>query len=131
MFQECTVKESLDSPFQEAIRRNMKESTGLHSFRANFWGCRRNSDCIELMHVSRVKSPTMGEGNDMKPKMDLGWYLLLDSDSYHLGEEREAWGVTWCRSETCKNYYRFSRSRLEPLVRASGGCSRPCNKDCT
>jgi len=52
-------------------------------------------------------------------KMGKMWYQALDPYSYNLTEDGEGYGVYWCDSLGCRNYYRYSRSRLERLLQDS------------
>ena len=51
--------------------------------------------------------------------MDKKWYDALDPNSYNLTDDAEGFGVYWCKTEGCNNYYRFSHSRLKRLLKPS------------
>ena len=49
-----------------------------------------------------------------KPSHD--WYHALDPHSYGLLEDSLGFGVYWCRTEGCKNYYRYGSSRFKGVL---------------
>ncbi|KAM7196859.1 hypothetical protein V8F20_006826 [Naviculisporaceae sp. PSN 640] len=58
------------------------------------------------------------DGDQRLTKIGKSWYHMLDPDSYKLTKDKEGFGVYWCKSERCKNYYRYGQSRLKPFLKA-------------
>ncbi len=69
--------------------------------------------CFVVRHLRFVD---MVVGDDGGIQMGSNWFQLLDADSYGLVADDVGFGVYWCRTEGCRNYYRYSRSRLRPFL---------------
>lgn len=50
-------------------------------------------------------------------KITPGWYPALDPESYGLTQDSRAYGVTWCHTPGCLNYYKYLR---KAVVRSKG-----------
>ena len=85
------------------------------SLRTEVQGCPNGKNCIRVAHESKATLPL--NENETLPEMGKGWYVTLDPDTYDLTDDEEGFGVYWCKANDCKNYYRFNRSRLRPLLR--------------
>lgn len=55
-----------------------------------------------------------------------GWYQALDPDSYALTEDRESFGISWCRSQGCTNYPGHLRENLIQGQKMNPFCSEGC-----
>jgi len=77
--------------------------------------CPKSNTCLNVGFRSSIVIPCNMEG--IPSSMSRNWLQVLDPDSYRLTEDKEGFGIYWCKSETCQNYYRFNRSRLNPIVK--------------
>src|SRR3569833_2067775 len=91
------------------------DASSLQRVSTELQGCSDTENCVRVAHESGIYLER--EEHGLLPKMNTGWYSILDPGSYDLKDDVEGFGVYWCKSKDCKNYYRFNRSRLRPLLR--------------
>ncbi|KAK3341934.1 hypothetical protein B0T25DRAFT_574253 [Lasiosphaeria hispida] len=85
---------------------------------ADIIGCDKGADCAVVSYSARV-TIELDRSQQRVGKMNANWYHALHPDSYSLTKDKEGFGVYWCKDEGCRNYYRFSRSRLRGLLKSS------------
>ncbi|KAK3374222.1 hypothetical protein B0T24DRAFT_625958, partial [Lasiosphaeria ovina] len=85
---------------------------------ADIIGCEKDNDCIVVSYHSCV-AVALDESNQHLRDMNANWYHALDPDSYSLTKDIEGFGVYWCKGQGCRNYYRFTRSRLRGVLKPS------------
>ncbi len=91
---------------------DVKDSYGS---RTEVRACPNGKSCLQMSYVSFHNLITDEDG--MLRRMCDRWYLALDPDSYRLTDDREGFGVYWCKAKGCRNYYRFNHSRLGPFLK--------------
>ncbi|KAK3363822.1 hypothetical protein B0T25DRAFT_597289 [Lasiosphaeria hispida] len=85
---------------------------------ADIIGCDKDTDCAVVSYSARVIIE-LHRSQQHLGQMSANWYHALDPGSYNLTRDKEGFGVYWCRDEGCRNYYRFTRSRLRGVLKAS------------
>ena len=94
---------------------------GTHT-RVMFNTCPNGSTCLQATY-DRVMY--LG-GNDNR-QITPSFYQALDPDSYTLKTDSESFGIFWCESKDCRNYYRYQKDKLPyPLVDIHRKCSDAC-----
>jgi len=78
---------------------------------------RVSESCVRVTYHSRIE--VVADGNGSPQQMNRSWYQALDPESYGLTNDADGFGLYWCKTEGCRNYYRFGRSRFRRLLRAS------------
>lgn len=69
-------------------------------------GWRWGKSCACLGYSSSL---TFRLDDDKRLKgMGASWYAALDPDSYRICDDKDGFGVYWCKSEGCMNYYRLN-----------------------
>lgn len=99
------------------------EGSGIQKVRA--LRCSHRKDCIQLKYTWRWKAG--GSHGANASFMGKSWFDVLDPDSYKLTQDEDGKGVYWCGDKDCRNYYRYTHSRLQPLL-GCGDYRRPCSK---
>ncbi|KAK3935583.1 hypothetical protein QBC46DRAFT_397157 [Diplogelasinospora grovesii] len=77
--------------------------------------CLRGRECIQLNYKRRW---CVGDERGASVRhMNGHWFSALDPDSYELTEDEDGVGVYWCKERSCRNFYRYTRSRIRPLLK--------------
>ncbi|KAK3353756.1 hypothetical protein B0T25DRAFT_220623 [Lasiosphaeria hispida] len=78
-------------------------------------GCAESVDCVVVSYQSMI---VLDLDKDCHlRRMNWNWYQALDPDSYDIAKDTEGFGLYWCKDGGCRNYYRFSRSRLRGFLK--------------
>ncbi|ODA82469.1 hypothetical protein RJ55_00976 [Drechmeria coniospora] len=113
--QHCYVTVTQDSPDKDGriLGPVARTDVGL---------CNDSTDCVQIRHINTIKieytDGTLGP-------MNHGWYHSLDPRSYGLTADGDGYAVYWCKSNSCRNYHRYTKSRLSPFIK-QGHYTRSC-----
>ncbi|KAK3320412.1 hypothetical protein B0T19DRAFT_477691 [Cercophora scortea] len=80
--------------------------------------CVRSKDCMKLVYKRQWSMGNHTTGWTMNAH----WFEALDPDSYQLTQDMDGLGVYWCKESSCRNYYRYSRSRIRPILKWEEFC---------
>jgi hypothetical protein len=129
-------------PSQESARENSqarKERTGAHCVGVQTTSSSKNgtsrmvvfinpcageSRCLQMKYIRRI---SIIPENGRPGRVTMAWFQALDPDSYNLTDDKESFGVLWCRQPGCRNYYRYLKRALVPFR----DTHRECRKLCT
>jgi len=80
-----------------------------------------NGSCAIVSFETRmtIKLQLDSDGRPSLRHMNDAWYWIVDPDSYGITDDAEGFGVYWCKAQTCRNYYRYSRTRLRGLLKTA------------
>ena len=100
-------------------------SDGFFAHTADIAVCQGGKNCIVATYQSRMRF-ALGPGEDYSlRRMNRGWYQALDPDSYGLTDDTDGFGLFWCKTEKCRNYYRLGWSRLAGFLNPAD-CLHEC-----
>ena len=76
--------------------------------------CNGSPHCIRVWYRKMVVlAPCRRLQKKQRPRPSfVGWFMALDPDSYSIRQDRESYGVYWCETPNCVNYYKFHGQNL-------------------
>lgn len=86
--------------------------------------CPISSQCLQVEYKRYI---TIVRHGHPPGYTNVGWCQALDPDSYNLTEDKEGFGVFWCRQKGCLNYYRYIR---RPFARYYPKMHQECSTSC-
>lgn len=108
------------------FHRGSRYLEGYHNF-ATIVKCEEGKNCFILLCCLSIAFTLHEQQGPEGIMMDPSWYACLDPDSYRIFEDNDGFGVYWCKSKGCRNYYRFAQFRLNHLLKDSEGYWRLCS----
>lgn len=85
--------------------------------------CPGTSRCLQVGYNRYMTVARQGYEPDC---MTANWFEALDPDSYGLQDDKESFGVLWCRQRGCRNYYRYTKRTLVPIRHSNVSCHPSC-----
>jgi len=70
--------------------------------------CQRSSNSNGCLCLYYTRNVAILRNDPGYVKVPHGWIEAVDPDSYRLRDDRDTYGILWCRDEACANYYRYS-----------------------
>lgn len=103
--------------------RTMDATHWLGSITTTVNPCPGSSQCLRIGY-SRYMTVVSSRGRYLQAAP--AWYQALDPDSYNLLDDKESFGVLWCRQKGCRNYYRYVKKPLVPRKDFHRDCQPSC-----
>ncbi|KAK4187565.1 hypothetical protein QBC35DRAFT_474360 [Podospora australis] len=72
------------------------------------WPCRSGGDCLQVDYHWDIL-PGDARGKPIE-NIGSGWFLALAPESFELGGDDDGYGLYWCKTESCRNYWRLTLS---------------------
>ena len=80
-----------------------------HGWEMSVDPCKRSSGCLSMVYTRCVGVLRDNPGYAKAPHV---WLEAVDPDLHGLLEDRETYGMLWCRDGACDNYYYYSERLL-------------------